>query len=125
MIPGINDSELESILGAAAERGVERATYVLLRLPHELKQLFTDWLESHYPARKAKVLSRVRDMRGGRLNDPRFGSRMSGDGRHAELLRRRFEVACRRLGLNRERIRLDASQFRPPARGDGQGRLFA
>jgi DNA repair photolyase len=97
---------------------------VLLRLPHEVKSIFSEWLAAHYPARAAKVLARVREMRGGRLNDPRFGSRMRGAGVHAELLARRFEIACRRLGLDGARVQLDCSRFR---RGSdpAQGRLFA
>jgi DNA repair photolyase len=124
MIPGINDAELEAILEQAARAGARQAGYLLVRLPHELEELFTDWLERHYPARKDKVLHRIREMRGGRLNDPRFGRRMRGEGPHAVLLRRRFEIACRRLGLERERPRLDVTGFRVPGRPE-QGKLFA
>jgi DNA repair photolyase len=124
MIPGLNDSELERILGAAAAAGARSANYILVRLPHEVKQLFTEWLETHYPSKAKRVLGRLREMRGGRLNDPRFGNRMRGEGNHAELLQRRFEVTCRRLGLSREQPRLDCSRFRPPSRTGDQGRLF-
>jgi DNA repair photolyase len=125
MIPGLNDHELERILEAAAESGAKSASYLMLRLQHELKVLFVEWLDAHYPSKAKKVLSRIREMRGGRLNDPRFGSRMRGRGSHADMLRRRFEIVCRRLGLGRWGPDLDASRFRvPPAPGE-QRRLFA
>ena len=96
----------------------------MLRLPHELKQLFEDWLETHYPNKAKKVLNRIRQMRGGRLNDPRFGSRMRGQGNFADLLRRRFEIACSRLGLDQGRILLDTSRFHAPTEPCRQPRLF-
>jgi DNA repair photolyase len=125
MIPGLNDHELERILEAAARAGVRGASYLVVRLPHELKPLFTEWLERHYPDRAARVLHRIRELRDGRLNDPRFGSRMRGTGPYADLLRRRFEVATRRLGLDRERIVLDTTRFRVPLRPGDPRRLFA
>ena len=125
MIPGLNDHELDRLLEAAAAAGARSAGYLMLRLPHELRVLFVEWLEAHYPSKAKKVLSRIRQMRGGRLNDARFGSRMRGRGAHAEVLRRRFEVACRRLGLDRECPDLDASRFRVPLAPGDQGRLFA
>jgi len=125
MIPALNDHELERILEAAAEAGTRSASYLMLRLPHELKQLFVDWLEQHYPDRAGKVLGRIRESRGGQLNDPRFGSRMHGEGNYARLLSRRFDVACRRLGFRRETIGLDTSQFRVPPQPGDQKRLFA
>jgi len=124
MIPGLNDAEIESILEEAAQSGARSAGYILLRLPYEVKQLFVEWLDVHYPDRKKKILSRLAEMRGGRLNDPRFGSRMRGEGPHADLLRRRFELACRRYGLNVERTELDRSRFRIPARAGDQLALF-
>jgi DNA repair photolyase len=115
VIPFLTDSGIESVLEAVAEAGAQSAAYVLMRLPWELKELFKDWLETHYPLKAAHVMSRVREMRGGKENDPRFGSRMRGEGLLADLLRRRFDVACQRLGLNRERRRpLDCTLFRPP-----------
>jgi DNA repair photolyase len=125
MIPGLNDHELEKILEAAVEAGAVRASYLLVRLPHELQRVFVDWLETHYPSRAGRVLARIRDLRDGRLSDPRFGSRMRGEGVLADLLQRRYEVATRRLGLQeRAELGLDCSGFRvPPERGD-QGRLF-
>jgi len=89
-----------------------------VRLPHEVKQLFRDWLTQHYPLRAAHVMSLIQQMRGGRDNDPNFGSRMRGTGLFAELMARRFDVACARLGLNADRnARLDTSLFRAPQGG--------
>lgn len=125
MIPGLNDHELDRILEAAAAAGAQSASYLMLRLPHELKVLFVEWLRAHYPSKAKKVLSRIREMRGGRLNDARFGCRMRGRGAHAEVMRRRFEVACRRLGLDRVSTGLDTSRFRVPQGPGVQRRLFA
>ena len=95
------------------------AGYTLLRLPWEIKDLFREWLEAHAPLKAKHVLSRVMQTRGGRLNDPNFGSRMRGTGQDAELLSRRFKVACARLGLNKNDWSLDLTQFRvPPKAGD-------
>jgi DNA repair photolyase len=115
VIPAINDHEIESILEACAQAGVGWAGYVLLRLPYEIKDLFREWLEEHYPQRAAHVMSLIRDMRGGRDNDPRFGTRMKGTGAFADLLRSRFRIACKRLNLNGgTRQMLDTTAFRPP-----------
>jgi len=116
MIPMINDMELERMLEAAREAGATSAGYVLLRLPHELAGLFEDWLAEHFPQRAGHVLSLVRQSRGGRNNDSRFGSRMRGEGQFAELLAQRFRLACRRLGYNRrdQNFGLDCSRFAPP-----------
>lgn len=120
LIPAVNDAELEQILKAAAAAGAADAGYVLLRLPHEVKDLFRAWLEQHLPLRAAHVMSLVQQARGGRDNDPRFGHRMRGAGPWAELLRARFELAARRLGLSAERgPALDTTKFCPP-RGGGQ-----
>ena len=118
MIPGLNDAELERILEAAARAGATSAAFVLLRLPHELGALFTEWLETHYPDRARRVLALIRETRGGRLNDPRFGTRFSGEGVYAATLARRFQIAARRLGLNRPREGLDCSAFSPPRRAE-------
>jgi DNA repair photolyase len=124
MIPGLNDSELEGILEACAAAGARSAGYILLRLPHELKQIFTEWLETHYPLKAPRVLHLLREMRGGDLYEAAFGSRMRGTGKYADLLSRRFAVACRRLGLAAAPAPLDTRQFSvPPRRGD-QGNLF-
>jgi len=119
VIPGLTDHELERLLEAAAEAGARCAGYVVLRLPHELKDIFRDWLAEHYPERARHVMSRVHSIRGGRDNDAQFGSRMRGTGVDAELLRQRFDVALRRLGLERRMgFELDSSRFaRPAGRG--------
>jgi DNA repair photolyase len=118
MIPMINDFEMEHIIEAIADAGAIQAGYVLLRLPHELKQLFRQWLDEHFPDRAEHVMSLIRAARGGRENDPRFGSRMMGTGAWAQLLRDRFALACKRHGLIRGRMRTLATEhFRPPSRG--------
>lgn len=124
VIPGLNDAELESILEAAAAAGAVSAGYVLLRLPLEIKDLFREWLETHYALKADRVLALIREMRGGRLYDARFGRRMSGEGVHADLLRRRFEVALRRLSLRHRTLPLDTALFRVPPRPGDQGSLF-
>jgi DNA repair photolyase len=126
MIPGINDAELERILEASAAAGASSAGYVLLRLPHEVRQLFEEWLHRHYPDRAARVLALVRQTRGGRLYDADFERRQTGEGAYAEMLARRFEVAARRCGLARrseevEKLRTEGFDGRVD---DAQGRLF-
>jgi DNA repair photolyase len=123
MIPGLNDHELERILEAAAAAGARGASYILLRLPLEIKRLFADWLEAHYPDRAKRVLHRVRDTRDGALYRSDFGTRKTGTGPYAELLAGRFRLAVRRLGIEVPDWRLDTSQFRPPPR-DRQLRLL-
>jgi len=118
IIPAVNDSELERIVAAAAEAGAFRAGYVLLRLPHELKQLFRQWLDEHMPDRAEHVMSLIRGARDGQENDPRFGSRMRGSGAWAQLLHDRFALACKRHGLSVGRMReLSCAHFKPPLRG--------
>jgi DNA repair photolyase len=124
VIPFVNEPELERILEAAAEAGARRAFSIVLRLPWEVNPLFQSWLEQHFPDRAARVMARVREMRGGRDNDSRFGSRMTGQGVWAELLRQRFDKACARFGLDRERFELDLARFRRPAAAPAQGSLF-
>ena len=115
VIPALTDQEMESILAAAADAGAGWATYIVLRLPYEVKALFKEWLAAHYPERAEHVMSLVRQMRAGKENDPRFGSRMRGSGPFAELLRNRFHIACRRLGLETGRSGgLEVGLFRPP-----------
>ena len=121
VIPALTDHELEAILEAAAAAGARWAGYVLLRLPYEIKDLFREWLAEHYPDRAAHVMSLIRDMRGGRDNDPRFGTRMRGTGPYAQLLSNRFRLACRRLKLNSEpRTPLSTALFCPPGPGGAQ-----
>ncbi|HTQ12605.1 MAG TPA: PA0069 family radical SAM protein [Rhizomicrobium sp.] len=115
VIPALNDEELESVLGEAAHNGARSAGYVLLRLPLEIKDLFREWLEANEPGRARHVMSLIRSMRGGKDYDANWHSRMKGSGPYAELIARRFQIATRRLGLNREHRPLDASQFRKPA----------
>jgi DNA repair photolyase len=118
LIPQLNDRDLEAILEAGATNGARWAGWIMIRLPHEVKQLFRDWLAQHYPLRAEHVMSLIQQLRGGRDNDPNFGSRMRGTGQFADLMARRFELACTRLGLNSERhARLDTSRFRPPHTG--------
>jgi len=126
VIPFVNEPELERVLEAAAEAGARSAFSIVLRLPWEVNPIFQDWLQRHYPLRAERVMARVREMRGGRDNDARFGSRMTGEGVWARLLRQRFEKACARLGLNRERHPLDLTQFRAPggATTPAQASLF-
>ncbi len=125
VVPAINDHELEGVLDAATEAGAKTAGYVLLRLPAEVKDLFYEWLETHYPDRSRRVRSRIRELRGGRDNDPRFGLRMRGQGPWAELLRQRFEAACRRNGLEKGRdAPLTTELFRPPNRSPDQMDLW-
>jgi DNA repair photolyase len=124
VIPALTDHELESILEAAAQAGVRQAGYVLLRLPYEIKDLFREWLAEHYPDRAAHVMSLIRDMRGGRDNDPRFGTRMRGTGPYALLLGNRFRLACQRLNLNAaRRAELTTGLFSPPQPPGSQLRL--
>jgi DNA repair photolyase len=115
VIPAITDEWIEAILADAAARGVRSASWIFLRLPHEVAPLFREWLETHFPDRAAKVMAIVQAVRGGRDNDPRFGSRIRPDGVWAELYRKRFRLACQRHGLNRQReTPLDCSRFRRP-----------
>jgi DNA repair photolyase len=114
MIPALNDHEMESILEEAHRRGARRAGYVMLRLPLEIKDLFREWLEAHVPDRAARVMSLVRQMRGGKDYDAEWGQRMTGDGPVAQLLGQRFDRACRQLGLNLERFPVDTRKFKVP-----------
>lgn len=119
MIPALNDTELEAILDAAVEAGATAAGYVLLRLPLEIKDLFAEWLEAHAPAKARHVLNLLRDTRRGSLYVDKFGERMRGHGPYAELLARRFQLALRRLGIERRRWQHRTDLFRvPPKKGD-------
>ena len=114
VIPGLTDHELPAILAAAAEAGARRAGFVVLRLPYAVKDVFLQWLDDHEPGKKARVLSRIRDLRGGKLYDATFGDRMRGQGIFAEQIRQMFEVNARRAGLNREEFSLSTEHFRRP-----------
>lgn len=114
MIPALNDHEMEAILEAAAEAGASNASYILLRLPLEIADLFTQWLHEHFPDRAERVLSLVRQTRDGALYRSDFANRMRGTGAYAELLRSRFRLAAKRLGLDRGSWNLDCSRFKVP-----------
>jgi len=120
LIPGLNDTELERLLEAASRAGAGAAAYVLLRLPHELKELFEEWLQQHFPDRARRVLELIRETRAGALNDARFGRRFTGTGVYADLLARRFERAARQYRLDSEQ-RLDCGQFAAPGENSRKG----
>jgi len=130
VIPFVTEPDMERVLEACAEAGASNASYIVLRLPWEVAPLFKDWLAAHFPDRAERVMSRVRDMRGGKDYDSNFASRMKGEGLWADLLKQRFHQAARRLGLNeRRRGILDMSQFMrtappSPVRDDPQMNLF-
>jgi DNA repair photolyase len=115
VIPFVNEPELECVLERARDAGASTAFSTVLRLPWEVNPLFQQWLQTHFPERAARVMARVREMRGGRDNDSCFGRRMTGQGVWAQLLVQRFEKATQRLGLNRDRVTLDVSRFCRPA----------
>jgi DNA repair photolyase len=123
VIPFLTDSELEPIMEAAAKAGAKSAGYNLVRLPWEVKDIFRAWLEEHFPLKAAHVMSRIHEMREGRDNDPNFGTRMTGTGLFAELLRQRYDKASRRFGLDGWNFEFDCSRFRRPDVG-GQASLF-
>ncbi len=121
-IPFVTE-DMEQVLEAAWEAGARSAFYTVIRLPWEVAPLFKQWLELHYPQRAGRIMARIHEMRGGKDYDADFGTRMTGTGLWADLIRQRFEKAAKRLGFNRERIALDLSAFRPPG-ASGQGSLF-
>ncbi len=123
MIPGLNDAEMEKIIEAAARAGAKHAAYVLLRLPHELRQIFQDWLQSHFPDRARHVLSLIRETRGGGLSDARFGHRFSGQGVYADLLMSRFSRAIRQWELDEAREGLDCTSFAVPGANKAESQL--
>jgi DNA repair photolyase len=112
IIPALTDHEVPTILARAADMGASFAGYTLLRLPHGVAHLFEQWLQQHAPEHKEKVLSRIRALRGGQLNDPRFGSRMRGEGELADTLKQLFALACRRTGIHRGCVELSTRAFR-------------
>ena len=127
VIPFVTDHEMEHIVEAAADAGAHSAHFIILRLPWELNEVFQTWLRTHFPLRAERVMNRIRDMRGGKDYDARFGKRMSGEGIWAELFATRFRAACARHGLNGTRRQFDASQFRRPSpapKASPQQRLF-
>jgi len=124
VVPGLTDHEIEAILQAAKDAGAVAASWIMLRLPHEVSPLFRDWLAEQYPDRAAKVMNRVRDAHGGRDYDPEWGKRMRGEGVYAKMIARRFQVAASRLGLDRELPALRTDLFRVPPRPGDQLSLF-
>ncbi|AXS39528.1 PA0069 family radical SAM protein [Breoghania sp. L-A4] len=124
IIPALNDAEIEPILQAAYDRGAREAGYVLLRLPREVSGLFKDWLARNYPDRYRHVISVLRSMRGGKDYDANWSSRMTGTGPYAWQIGRRFELASRRLGFNKRRLRLTCDAFVPPLKAAEQLSLF-
>jgi DNA repair photolyase len=124
VIPALNDHELESVLAAAREAGAVEAGYVMLKLPLEVRDLFQEWLAAAVPGKAKHVMTLVRAMRGGRDYDPEWHTRMSGTGPIADAVRRRFVIACRKLGLNERTYRLDADRFKPPPAAGDQLQLF-
>lgn len=124
IIPALNDSEIERILDSAAHAGVREASYVLLRLPLEVRDLFREWLIANYPDRYRHIFTLIRDMRGGRDYDSQWGTRMKGTGPMAWMIGRRFEIACGKLGLNKKRAKLTTDHFARPKRAGQQLGLF-
>ena len=124
IIPGLNDDQLPRLLAAARDAGATRAFSIVLRLPWEVAPLFQQWLKQHVPERAERIMARVREMRGGKDNDPRFGTRMTGTGIWAQMIRQRFDKASARLGFNQSRFELDLTQFRRACAQQGQGSLF-
>jgi DNA repair photolyase len=112
--PGMTEHELPAILDAVAAAGARRAAYIILRLPHTVKDVFLAWLDTHAPSKKDRVVARIRELRGGKLYDATFGARMRGEGIFAEQTKRLFEVSARRAGLNRSEITLSTAHFRRP-----------
>ena len=123
LIPGLNDHEVPALLAAAAEAGAETAFYTAIRLPWGVAKVFSDWLEQRFPQHKDKVLGRIREMRGGKLNDSNFGDRMRGSGIVAEQLKALFQVSAKRAGLDKKSVPLSTASFRRPST-NGQMQLF-
>lgn len=122
ILPGLTDHEMPAILDAAAAAGATRAGYVVLRLPHAVKDVFLQWLDDHAPTKKARILDRIREIRGGQLNVSEWGTRLKGEGIFADQIRDLFRVTTRRAGLNQERHPLSTAAFRRP--GGEQLSLF-
>jgi DNA repair photolyase len=124
VIPMLNDNEVESVLDACYDAGTGSAGYVMLRLPHELKQMFREWLENYYPLKAGHVMNILREMRGGKDYDARFGQRQSGQGVYAELFAQRFRLKCKKLGIDNKKRNLDTSRFARPEKDEAQLEMF-
>lgn len=122
IIPGLNDHEIPNIIESAVDAGAVRAGYVMLRLPHGVKELFQNWLKRHYADRKNKIINRIRSVRKGKLNSPEFHERMKGEGIFAEQIEKLFKVSCRKAGIDKNRSSLSTESFRRP--GTEQLTLF-
>ena len=114
VIPGLTDHEIPTIVAAAAQAGAQFVGHVIVRLPFAVAPLFEQWLTTHFPDRKEKVLNRIRSMRGGKLYDAQFGKRMTGEGIFAEQIEQMFNVACRRAGIADSHVHLSTKSFRRP-----------
>lgn len=114
LIPALTDMEMENLLEAAFEHGARSAAYTVVRLPHELKNLFEEWLRTHRPERASHVLSLIRQVRGGKLYNAEWGERMVGTGPYADLISQRFDLACKRIGFNKQKSYLRRDLFNPP-----------
>lgn len=124
LIPALNDPELEALLESAAKAGAQTASYVLLRLPLEIADLFQEWLEVHYPDRASKIMKLVKETRGGQVYDSRWGKRMTGEGVYADLIAQRFDKAIKRYGLNKRNWGLESHHFKAPPPDHRQLRLI-
>ena len=124
IIPALNDAEMESVLKAARDAGASSASYIILRLPLEVRDIFVQWLHEHYPLKADHVMNLIRQMRDGQDYDADFRVRMRGTGEFAKMLAHRFKIAARRLGLNADRASMDVSQFRRPSEQTDQLDLF-
>ena len=124
VIPGLTDHELEALLEAGRDAGADAASWIMLRLPREVSPLWQDWLAEHQPGRAGRVMARLREMHGGRDYDPRWGHRMRGEGKYAEMVAQRFKAATRRLGLDRTTMKLRCDLFAVPAQAGDQLSLF-
>ncbi|HQY20092.1 MAG TPA: PA0069 family radical SAM protein [Ignavibacteria bacterium] len=122
IIPGLTDEEIPEILKQASERGAAFAGRIILRLPHSVKELFTNWLEKNYPDKSKKILNRVREMHGGELYNNEFGKRMTGEGRYADMIKMIFDTNCKKYGLNENAVQLSIDKFQRTV--SGQGKLF-
>jgi DNA repair photolyase len=125
LVPGLTDHELEALLAAGQDAGADAASWIMLRLPREVSQLWQDWLHEHAPDRATKVMARLREMHGGRDYDPRWGHRMRGEGEYAEMIARRFRLACKRLGLAERTAPLRTDLFAKPLQPGDQLSLFS
>ena len=124
VIPGLTDPEIESILESARDAGADGAHWAMLRLPWEVSQMFSGWLRTHYPAKASKVMSRLREMHGGKEYSADWHHRMRGEGVYAEMIAQRYKLACARLGLDRDLPHLRCDLFHVPPRPGDQLSLF-